>query len=141
MFEYAKHCGAKKLSRAGSLTTAITYLNRNPLQKKNALRLAEKFKFSEKQTAQMIGMSLRRYRLAAPSAVLHWPAVENVMRLSELYEVGLRTFDSKPMSFITWLNTNVMALNHLKPIQVLCPGIGVEIVRDELLRMEYSVLS
>lgn len=141
MLEFAKHCGARKLSKIKSLTSAIIYLNSHPLQKKNAVVLAKKFKFTEKQTAHMVGMSSRLYRLAPPTAVLHFPAVENVMRLSEVYELGMMVFSGNARSFHTWLNSHVGALSDFKPIQVLESGIGIGIVRDLLWRMEYSLFA
>lgn len=139
MLQFTRHCGALKLSRIKSLTAAVKYLDKHPLQKWNAETIAAKFKFTERQSAKMVGMSLRLYKLAAPSAVLQLPAIENIVRLSELYHLGLTTFDRKPKSFIKWLNTDVPSLHNLKPIEILYSGIGIQIIRNELLRMEHSI--
>jgi uncharacterized protein (DUF2384 family) len=139
MYKFAKHCGAKKLSGIRTLKAALIYLRRRPLQKKNAIALAEKFIFNERQTARMIGMSLRLYRMAPESAVLTLPASENVIQWCELYEIGVGVFDGDARSFVAWLNTRITALERLKPIEVLESGMGTRYIIEGLLRMEHSV--
>lgn len=140
-YYFVKHCGANKLSRIKSLKGAVTYLKKNPLQKKNAIELAQKFCLNEKRTARLIGMSLRLYKLAPSKAVLSLPANENLIRWAEVYETGVTVFNGDTRSFISWLNTRVRAFDHLAPMEVLESGIGgSSIVKDNLLQMEWSAL-
>ena len=75
-----------------------------------------------------------------PASYLSLPATELVIRLSELYEIGIDTFGS-PQSFILWLNSDIIALNDHKPVLLIESGMGVEYIKDELLRIQYGVLS
>mgnify|MGYP000353694700 FL=1 len=66
-------------------------------------------------------------------------ASENVVKLAELYEIGLSAFDNNSESFVTWLDSPIPALNNDKPIHLLSSSLGIDLVKEELLRIEYGV--
>jgi uncharacterized protein (DUF2384 family) len=68
------------------------------------------------------------------TSVLSVVATEKVMRLSELYEIGTDTFGNS-QSFISCIS-----LGDKKPVWLIESGVGVEYVKDELLRLQYGLL-
>lgn len=52
---------------------------------------------------------------------------------------GLIAFDNDMKKFNHWLNSSIAALNHQKPIDLLITEDGVNLVNNELLRIEHSV--
>jgi uncharacterized protein (DUF2384 family) len=101
--------------------------------------LARKFRFTDDQSAKMLGMTKRTYRKMSPTSHLSIPATEMVIRLSELYEIGIDTFGDTRL-FLKWLGLNIIALNNQKPTLLTETGMGVEIIKNELLRMQYGIL-
>jgi uncharacterized protein (DUF2384 family) len=53
--------------------------------------------------------------------------------------IGLIAFDNDIESFNQWLNTSIPALDHQRPIEIIHTSQGVDLVNNELLRIEYSV--
>ncbi|HEV8513170.1 MAG TPA: antitoxin Xre/MbcA/ParS toxin-binding domain-containing protein [Cyclobacteriaceae bacterium] len=109
------------------------------MKKKNLIAIAKKFKFTDEQSARMIGLSLRTFRTITPTSDLSVLASEMVIRLSELYECGVNTFGNSK-SFILWLNSDIPALGYRKPILLIESGMGVSIVINLLTGMEYGVV-
>ena len=115
------------------------YIKQRPLQKRNIIVLAKKFKFTDDQSARIIGMSLRTFRKKTLASDLSVLASEMVIRLSELYEVGIDTFGD-PQLFILWLNSNSIAFGNIKPALLIESGLGVSLVRDQFTRMQHGIL-
>jgi uncharacterized protein (DUF2384 family) len=137
VFEYVKHCNARRLGKAKSIFELSQRIKQKPLQKKNFIALAKKFKFTDKQSARILGMSLRTFRKKNPTSDLKVHASEMVIRLSELYEIGLATF-SNPQLFILWLDSICSQLNNHKPTMLIDSSIGVKLVKEQLLMMQFS---
>ncbi len=105
------------------------------------LTLAKHFKFSERQCAEFLGLSLRHYQGMQRDASLSIIATEMVVNLSKLFHAGRRTFDNRVESFVIWLNSEVCALNEARPIEIIQSKAGIEIFVALLWRMEYSILA
>ena len=104
------------------------------------MALVKLFKFTDDQSARMMGVSLRTFRKWTSVSYLGIHASEMVIRLSELYEIGIDTFGSS-QSFISWLNSSSISLGDKKPVQLIESGMGVEYIKDELMRMKYGMPS
>jgi len=140
MFDYVKHCNARRLSKAKSIFELSQCIKQKPLQKKNFLTLAKKFEFTDNQSARILGMSLRTFRKKNPVSDLSVHASEMVIRLSELYEIGIETFNNS-QSFIIWLDSICIPLNNHKPAMLIESGIGIKLVKDELLMKQFRALT
>ena len=140
MFEYLKHCKApSSMIQVKSSFDMSIYIQQKPLRKLNAANLAQKFRFTDQQVAEMIGVPLRSYKKMARHSALSIVATEKLISLCELFETGLTTFDGRS-PFIAWLNIEVGALNNHKPMELIGSYMGITIVKDLLVRMEYSIL-
>lgn len=125
--------------KAKSIFEVCSSIKQRPLQKENFVALAKKFKFTEDQSARIMGMSLRTFRKKTLTSDLTVLASEMVIRLSELYEIGLDAFGD-PQLFILWLNSNSIAFGNIKPALLIESGLGVSLVRDQLTRMQHGIL-
>ena len=137
MFEYAKHCDAIRLMRCKTMLQFSSAIKRRPLQKRNMVALAKKIRFTEKQCAMVLGISQNSYNKLTLDALISIRSSEMVLRLAELFEIGTTTFDDRN-SFINWLRASVPALEGVTPLSLLSSRYGFELVKDLLLRMEYS---
>jgi len=61
-------------------------------------------------------------------------------KISFLLDYGSKVFDSKS-NFDEWLNDTNIALGGVKPISLLDTLKGIEVIKTELSRIEYGVLS
>jgi putative toxin-antitoxin system antitoxin component (TIGR02293 family) len=109
------------------------------LKKKHAIRIASKFGMQQKDVAELIGISVRTFQRQEDNEIISSAASENVLKLAELYETGLAAFDNDKESFQMWMNAIIPALNNEKPIDLLTSNLGIDLVREELLRIEYGI--
>lgn len=111
----------------------------HPLRKKHVEHISQKLGLQQKDTAELIGVSVRTYQRQSKATLMTSAASENILKLAELYEMGLSAFDHNEESFLTWLESPIPALNNEKPVQLLSSGLGIDLVKEELQRIEYGV--
>jgi putative toxin-antitoxin system antitoxin component (TIGR02293 family) len=65
---------------------------------------------------------------------------EKIMQIMQLYKRGIEVFGTKEL-FDSWLDTVIPALGHIKPKEILDSSFGIEMIKDELTRIEHGVLA
>jgi putative toxin-antitoxin system antitoxin component (TIGR02293 family) len=65
---------------------------------------------------------------------------DKIYQLSMIYDKGLLVFGEK-LYFDIWLNTQNIGLGGLKPKELLDNSFGIDLVGDELIRIEHGVLA
>lgn len=65
---------------------------------------------------------------------------ERILEIKMLYKYGVEVFEDKG-NFDSWLNTKSIALGGTKPKDLLDTTFGINLVRDELIRIEHGVLA
>jgi putative toxin-antitoxin system antitoxin component (TIGR02293 family) len=65
---------------------------------------------------------------------------EKIIRITMFYNYGIEVFGNKD-KFNSWLETPNLALGKLKPKALLDNAFGLELLKDELTRIEHGVLS
>lgn len=114
-------------------------LKDHPLKLSDLIRTARKFGMSEGQMALLADISLRTFKVKPRSAPLSFHISERVLILNDVYQMGLNVFDSNRISFQEWLKSKVPALDNYVPNDLLTSLLGIDIVKDELLRIEHGV--
>ncbi|MEO5975564.1 MAG: antitoxin Xre/MbcA/ParS toxin-binding domain-containing protein [Chryseolinea sp.] len=139
MIKFLQHLGKAGLGQVDSKQDLWQAIRQRPLKKSHVIFIAFKLGLQQKDSAELIGVSVRTYQRQKPTANISNAASENVIKLAELYETGLTTFDNDQESFHAWLNAPVPALNNERPIGLLSSILGIDLVKDELLRIEHGV--
>ena len=139
MIKFLEHLGEAGLAEVDSRQGLWRAIRQRPLKKRHVIFISNKLGLQQKDTAELIGVSVRTYQRQRRTANITNAASENVLKLAELFEIGLTTFDNDEDSFLTWLNASIPALNNEKPITLLSSNLGIELVKDELLRIEHGV--
>jgi len=67
-------------------------------------------------------------------------ASEKILEITMLNKYGIEVFGNQ-VKFNTWLNTKNIALGGLTPKYLLDSSFGIQIIKNELTRIEYGVLS
>lgn len=65
---------------------------------------------------------------------------EKILEITLMYKKGLEVFEDKE-SFDLWLNTNNVGLGNRRPKELLDSNFGIQMIKDELARIEHGVLS
>lgn len=82
--------------------------------------------------------TMQRYQ--KEKATFSVPHSEKILQITLLFNYGVEVFGNKT-KFNTWLETDNLALGKIKPKQLLDNSFGIELVKDELTRIEHGVLS
>jgi putative toxin-antitoxin system antitoxin component (TIGR02293 family) len=65
---------------------------------------------------------------------------EKILEITLLFNKGIAVFGEEA-KFNTWLNSNNIALGNIKPKELLDSTFGINLLRDELTRIEYGILA
>lgn len=65
---------------------------------------------------------------------------EKILQVALLHNFGKEVF-AEQEKFYTWLETNSVALGGVKPRELLDTSFGIDLVNDELIRIEQGVLA
>lgn len=103
------------------------------------IRTARMFGMDQNQMALLANISMSTFKRRSLSTILSFQIAERVLLLQNLYEIGLEVFDSSKDSFRDWLNREIPALQHHTPNDLLTSLLGIEIVKEELLKIEHGV--
>ncbi len=139
MIKFLEHLGEAGLGQIDSRQALWRAIRQRPLKKRHVVFISSKLGLQQKDTAELIGVSVRTYQRQKRTANITYAASENLLKLAELYEIGITTFDNEEESFVSWLNSPIPALNNDRPITLLSSNLGIDLIKDELLRIEHSV--
>ena len=139
MIKYLAHINAPELKGVTNKTQLINSIRRRPLRKSGILSISKKFGLSPTEIAQLMGVSIRTYHRQKGSSPVSIFASEIGIKLAELYEVGLTTFDRDEKALLTWFNSSIPAINNQVPLELIKTTLGIELVKDELVRIEHGV--
>ncbi|WP_339866455.1 antitoxin Xre-like helix-turn-helix domain-containing protein [uncultured Algoriphagus sp.] len=104
-------------------------------------KFASKSAFSTEEWAEYLHISertLQRYQKEQKS--FDSLQSEKIIEIALLQKRGVEVFGSKS-KFQTWLETPCLALGDLMPKSFLDSSFGINLLRDELTRIEYGVLA
>ncbi len=65
---------------------------------------------------------------------------ERLLLIMLLFKKGIDIFESKS-NFIEWINSKNISLGGITPISILDSAFGINMIKDELLKIEHGVLS
>lgn len=117
----------------------ILKLREQPLKLSDLIRVAQKFDMSQVQMSLIADISLRTFKTKAKSSPLSFPISERVLILDDLYQIGLDVFNSDSISFQSWLKSEIPALDNHVPNDLLTSLLGIDVVKEELQRIEHGI--
>lgn len=103
--------------------------------------ITKKYSFSLQNWADFLHISsktLSRYQ--KESKTFDALQSERIMQIEILHSKGVEVFGSKE-NFSTWLETENLALGNLIPRNLLKNSFGIQLLMDELTRIEHGVLA
>ncbi len=92
------------------------------------------------EMAGIIRTSDRTLRRYSPKQRLNAEQSERVIELAKVYSRGEEVFGNLD-NFKEWMNSTVMALGNKKPKEFLDTSLGIEMLMDELGRIEHGIFA
>lgn len=104
-------------------------------------RLADDSPFSLNEWAAFLQLSERTmHRYYQQKKTFDMSSSEKIIELAILFNYGAKVFGNRS-TFYNWLQTNIPSLGNIEPKTLLDTHFGINLLKDELTRIEYGVLS
>ncbi len=110
------------------------------LSKQALLNLAKYLAISPGRLAALLSVSERTLQRYTPNKHLDRVVSEQILRIAEVAARGTEVFGDKE-KFLKWMNFESNAFGNRTPVSLLISTFGVEMVLDELGRIEHGVFS
>ncbi|MDT0648323.1 antitoxin Xre/MbcA/ParS toxin-binding domain-containing protein [Zunongwangia sp. F260] len=95
---------------------------------------------TQKQVSRLIHVSERTLQRKSPDKPMDINSSERLIELTRLFYKGIDVFNDKE-KFLAWLNRPNKSLGNSNPLDLIETSIGIDLVMDELLRIEHGVFS
>ena len=115
-------------------------LSRKGLTAKQLKSILEYTNLSIKEIAEIISLSERQLLRYEDDQVLRTDVSAQIIQIVELYEMGYEIFD-REVDFQEWMNGEILGLGNVKPLSLLDTTFGIQMVVNELGRLEHGIVS
>lgn len=117
----------------------LVALSRKGITKQALLNLGRALNLNLEELAALLPVTKRTLQRRKTDSLLSSSVSEHIILLAELAEHGSKVFGNA-VSFNKWLREKSTALG-TSPIRLLDTTIGIQLVSDELGRLEYGVFA
>jgi putative toxin-antitoxin system antitoxin component (TIGR02293 family) len=130
--------GKKTLGREVRTRMDLIDLSRKGVSKEALLYLAKFMGLPVSQMAALLPVTERTIQRYAPKEHFDRVVSENILHLAEVAARGLEVFENSD-NFKAWINQPSTALGGRSPKSLLPSRFGIDMVLDELTRIEHGV--
>ena len=109
----------------------------------NAKKFIAFSELSLKDFSNILPISIRTLQrdLEKKDKILEFEVTEAFIEIGEIYSIGLNAFDGSKERLNNWLITENAYFNNKRPIDIMYSHKGRDMIKAELLRIEYSEFS
>ena len=133
--------GAKQIFRGGVASRMdLIELSSKGVTKEALLRLASYLRLSTSQMAQLLPVTDRTIQRRMRTQRFNRIVSEQILQIAELAARGTEIFGDKDR-FLSWMKSPSVALGNRTPMSLLNSRFGMQMVLDELGRIEHGVVS
>lgn len=132
--------GAKKNFLTVTNDSDFIGVIRQGIPKKAIDSLIDKTGIPANEMAVLMRLSDRTLRRYNANTLLSPEQSERVVEISRLYSRGQEVFGSLE-NFKEWMSSTVMALGNIKPKTLLDTSLGIDILMNELGRIEHGIFA
>lgn len=115
-------------------------LGKKGITKDAVSHLAKYLSISLKQISNLLPITERTLQRYTLKKHLNKSTSEQILQITEVIAKGIETFGNKK-EFLLWLEHPNIALSNEKPFNFLDSRFGIELVLDELGRIEHGIYS
>lgn len=117
----------------------ILRLKNQRLKLSDLIRIGRKLDMTQDQMSSLANVSIRTFKSKSKTSLLSVQISERILLLENLYITGLGVFDSNEDLFQDWLKSKIPALDNYTPNDLLTSLLGIDVVKEELLKIEHSI--
>lgn len=133
--------GGRKTFRGKFETTLdLVDLGEKGLTKASLLELAEFLELSVAQMARLLPITERTIQRYSRSTRLSRAVSDHLLEIARLAVRGIDVFGDKKR-LLDWLQRTNVALGGRKPMDLLASTLGIDLVNDELGRIEHGLVA
>jgi putative toxin-antitoxin system antitoxin component (TIGR02293 family) len=128
----------------------LKLLTRTPFEMVNIARkgipmkaidtLAKNLNLSRQELAKYLPVSERTLQRYTPEKILSQDLSDRILQIAKVYARCVEIFEGQEKAS-GWLKQSNIAFGKIPPIELLDTSTGIEMVSDELTRIEYGVAS
>lgn len=115
-------------------------LIRNGVPMQTLLHLMKSTGITAAEIASILHTSERTLRRYTNDTLLNPEQSERIIELARLFSRGAEVFGSLN-NFKAWMNSTIVALGNIKPKELLDTSLGIEILQEELGRIEHGIFA
>ena len=115
-------------------------LSRKGLTVKQLYDILDYTKISIKELPEIISLSERQLLRYTKDKILRTDISAQLIQIVELYEKGYEIFEDEK-KFQLWMNRKIRGLGGIEPKKLLDTTFGIQLVIDELGRLEHGIVS
>jgi len=115
-------------------------LSRRGLSVKQLYDILDYTQITIKDLPDIISLSDRQINRYTKDKILRTDISAQLIQIVELYSKGYEIFQSK-INFQEWMIRKNRGLGNIEPKKLLDTTFGIQLIRDELGRMEYGIIS
>jgi len=130
--------GKKTLGREVRTRMDLIDLSRKGVSKESLLHLAQSMGLPVSKMAALLPVTERTIQRYAPKEHFDRVVSENILHLAEVVARGIEVFEDNDR-FMTWIDHPSTALGGRSPKSLLSSRFGIDMVLDELTRIEHGV--
>lgn len=104
------------------------------------LHLSKYLSFSMRQMAELLPVTERTIQRYTPKRHFNRAVSEQILQIAEVAAKGSKVFGNKE-KLLLWMSHPNKALSGKTPMSLLCSKFGVDVVLDELGRIEHGVFA
>ncbi len=139
LYTLTKVLGGKKVLKMSIQNQMdLVTLSNMGVTKDALLHLAKYLSFSMNQMAQLLPVTERTIQRYTLKKHFNRVVSEQILQIAEVAAKGSEVFEGRD-KFITWMNHPNVALDKKTPMSLLNSKYGVDMVLDELGRIEHGV--
>ena len=129
------------LGVSGSVTAMqLVEITRSGIPKSVIEKLISCLNISAKELSKYLPVSERTLHRYEPGKQLPKDVSDHVLQIAKLYAKTVDVFEDRENA-VTWLKQPCVALGNFAPLELADTYSGLEIVIDELQRIEYGVMA
>jgi len=126
-------------SRRGNASFNYMELIRSGIKSSSIASFLKHSNLSQKQLSKIIHLSGTLQR-NSPEKLLDLGASEKLIELCRLFHKGITVFNNKE-KLLLWISRTNLPLNNQTPLELMETSLGMDIVLDELIKIEQGVFS
>jgi putative toxin-antitoxin system antitoxin component (TIGR02293 family) len=115
-------------------------LSRKGLTVKQLYDILDYTNISLKELPKIISLSERQINRYTKDSILRTDISAQLIQIVELYNKGYDVFEDE-VKFQTWMNRKIRGLGNIEPKNLLDTPFGIQLIYDELGRLEHGIIS